>query len=190
MIFTSFLFTGCEKKEDKDDISNVPLTGTLNIFIEWSTDPDRFGEGGMQWWGKADITVNITGIEEVSDGFYTLDGEGSGSQYASDAFVASPSWIENLATPAFTVEIETGVFSRGVGYGITLWTENADFSFDVVEDRDGAIYRWPQQPNELKNIINNALILDLQEKYNYICALYDTTILGTAYHAVASFASR
>ncbi|OFY58595.1 MAG: hypothetical protein A2Y87_10540 [Bacteroidetes bacterium RBG_13_46_8] len=187
-----FILTNCEKKDDDDnDIPIVPLTGPLNIFIEWQTDPDRFGEGGgLQWWGKADITVTITNIKEVSDGYYTMEGEGSGNQYACDVTVPSPYWVENLNAPSFTVEVETGVFARGVGYAFTLWTENAYFTFDMCRDDDGVVYRSTEEPDELMDIINGSLILDLPEENLYVGADYDTTILGTAYHVVASFAEK
>jgi len=41
-----FILANCgkEEKDKDDDIPVVPLTGPLNIFIEWKTDPDRFGD--------------------------------------------------------------------------------------------------------------------------------------------------
>jgi len=119
-----------------------------------------------------------------------MEGEGSGNQYACDAAVPSPYWVENLSAPAFTVEIETGVFSRGIGYGITLSTENAYFTFDMCRDDGGVVYRSTEEPDELMDIINGSLILDLPEENNYVGAEYDTTILGTAYHVIGSFAKK
>ncbi|MBN2612368.1 MAG: hypothetical protein JXB00_12485 [Bacteroidales bacterium] len=185
MAFLLLILVGCDKNEKpEDEIPVLPLTGNLNIFIEWSTDPARFGEGGPRWWGKADILVNITGLHEVADGFFTLDGTGSGNQYACDVFIPSPCWLESVTATPFTVEIETGTFTSGLGYAVSMYTENALFSYTKSCD-NGTHYT--DEPDELMHIINGSMILSLPMEYNYVCSLYDTTILGTAYHVVASF---
>jgi hypothetical protein len=193
LIFTSLMFNSCEKKENTDDdLPVVPIPPPqLNIFIEWSTDPERFGDLYEQWSGKANIELQLGFDSEdiTNNTIFPLTGTGSGTQYDCNVDIETPYYIENLSTSSFGVWVSGGYYyndPKNSYFTFTLSTDEANFSYDVLRMDEGHEVRFPTDRDELEFVLG-AIIFDLQQSYDYVYASYDTTILKTSFHVIAAF---
>lgn len=189
LVLPSLVLISCDKKEDdNEDIPIVPIPPPmLNISIEWSTDPDRFGDDNIQWSGKANITIQLGFDSEgaINNVIFPLTGTGSGTQYDCEVNVEAPYYIENLSTPPFIVRVTGGSYIQG-NYAFTLTTDEANFSFDQVRNDEGHIIRFFNDPDELELVLGD-IIFELLSIDNYVFFKDDNTILGTAYKVIAAF---
>lgn len=190
-LLSIFIVQSCDNKKDGgEEVPLVPIPPpVLGIGIEWSTDPERFGDDYMQCSGKSNISIQLDFDSEnaINNTIYPLIGTGEGNQYDCEVDVNAPYYVENLSTPSFTVGVSSGSYTQG-DYVFTLTTNEANFSFDLVRNDDGSITRFPNDPDELESILNS-IIFELRSSDGFVFVKYDTTILLTSYKVIASFES-
>jgi hypothetical protein len=157
----------------------------LEVDCVWSTDFERFPQSHDHWGGKANIKIYVRIVEEKINGstIKTLQGSGQGSQECW-VKIDRPQWIENVR---YSKAIDVAIKGTPIWFDVCnfmLTSENAGLSWEVVEDRDGREYRWPNKDLGLQKVLSS-IIFTMTAKPDSVFQESGEDILKTYYKVTA-----
>lgn len=157
----------------------------LEIDCVWSSPP-LSPEINISYGGTAHVEICFK-VGEPIDGGPSKDLKGVGRS-SQKCWVKTnyPKWrIENKRCTDFNFSVAYGSYT-GDRYGFVLKIDHGRLSYDVVEEQDGHISRWPREYLGVEKILSG-IIFEILEKPDAVFKESEEDLVGTHYEVTASW---
>lgn len=174
------------KTELRSKIAEQNISCVRNLIIDcvWSSPP-LTPELNIRYGGTAQVEICFKVGEPLIAGVPSrdLEGQGRGSQ---KCWVKTnrPNWrIENKQCPDFNASVTYGSYA-GDRYGFVLKIDHGRLSYDVVEDQDGHISRYPWEKLGVEKVLSG-IIFEILEKSDAVFKESGEDLVGVHYEVTA-----
>jgi len=183
-------YDSCRGKSNQSTISKtvqVNVGKCVEIDCTYQTDPNRFGDGGLQWGSKIHCEACLEVFEEEQFGMKvrSLKGNAKGTQ---DCWVKTNdeySWIENKKCPAFTGVVEGSIWGNNIyTFKVTI-DESAALTFDLCSGEKERPQRLTRHEWDPVNFMGVPIHLDASDPNAEYVYEEPSDIIGTQYKVVA-----
>ncbi|MBN2394904.1 MAG: hypothetical protein JXC36_00390, partial [Candidatus Atribacteria bacterium] len=171
------------------EIVQVNVGKCVEIDCTYQTDPERFGESGLQWGGTIHCEACLEVFDEEQFGMKvrSLKGYANGTQDCWVKIGDQYSWIENKKCPAFTGVVEGSIWGNNIYTFKVSIDESAALTFDLCSGEK----EWPQRLTRHEwdpvNFIGVPIHLDASDPNAVYIYEEESDIIGTQYKVIAKW---
>lgn len=167
-------------------IAKVNVGQWAVIECTYQTDPERFGDDGLQWGGTIHCEACLEAYEQVQYGMKVKEvrGYARGSQDCWVKIDDEYSWIENKKCPAFTGVIEGAIWGNVYTFRVSI-DDSAALTFDLCSGEKERPQRLTRHEWDPVNFIGVPIHLDASNPNAVYIYEEESDIIGTQYKVVA-----